>query len=80
MPPTPGTVAGSATGSGAVPLGSTELGNAGISPMMPMTTPSVTATPCPTVGASTITTPSYSTLPDGTVTLVTPGVTSQFGC
>jgi hypothetical protein len=73
-------VAGSATGSGAIPLGSTELGNAGISPPMSMTTPSVTTTPCPSLGGSTVATPSYSTQPDGTVTLVTPGVTSLFGC
>jgi hypothetical protein len=77
---TAGTVAGSAIGSGAIPLDSTEIGNAGISPMTPLTTPSMTSTPCPTVGASPIITPSFSTLPDGTIALVTPNVTSQFGC
>jgi hypothetical protein len=31
LPATPGTVAGSAAGSGTIPLGSTEIGSAGIS-------------------------------------------------
>jgi hypothetical protein len=81
-PFTSGTAAGSTLGIGTVPLGATELGGAGISPMVPGPGPAPTlnpASPCVGSGMATPLISDPTALSGGGTALSTPG-TSPNGC
>jgi hypothetical protein len=80
---TSGTTAGSTLGIGTIPLGATELGGAGISPMEPAPGPApLLNPPSPCVGSS-VATPGISdptNLSGNGTTMGTPGISSASGC